>query len=70
MRKRKKQKEVDRALLQAIFKSEAEWKKLRHIIDNGIDPVIETRQKLLLAEAKYMFLIKEAKRRNVSLLPY
>lgn len=70
MKRRKKQREVDRELLDAIFRIEAEWKRLRNIVDNGIDPVTETRQKLGLVEARYMFLIKEAKLRKVSLLRY
>ncbi len=70
MKRRKKQRETDRELLDSIFQIEAEWKKLRHIVDNGIDPMMETRQKLLLVEAKYMFLIREAKHRKVSLLRY
>lgn len=70
MKRKKKQKAVDRELLDAIFKIEAEWKQLRHIVDNGIEPSIDTTQKLSLVEARYMFLIKEAKRRKVSLLRY
>ncbi len=70
MKRSRKQREIDRELLDSIFKVEAEWKKLRHIVDNGIDPVLETRQRLLLVEAKYMFLIREAKHRKVSLLRY
>ncbi len=70
MKRSRKQREIDRQLLDSIFRVEAEWKKLRHIIDNGIDPVLETRQRLLLVEAKYMFLIREAKHRKVSLLRY
>lgn len=70
MRRKKIQKTIDHELLDAIIEVEADWKKLRHIVDNGIDPMIETRQKLSLVEAQYMFLIKEAKRRKISLLPY
>lgn len=70
MKRKRRQKEIDRELLDAIFSIESEWKQLRHIVDNGIDPVLETKQKLLLVEAKYMFLIREAKRRKVSLLRY
>lgn len=70
MRRKKVQKTVDRELLNAIIKVEAEWKQLRHIVDNGIDPMFETRQKLSLVEARYMFLIREAKHRKVSLSPY
>lgn len=70
MRRNKLQSTVDRELLNAIIKVEAEWKKLRHVIDKGIEPMMETRQKLLLVEARYTFLIKEAKRRKISILPY
>ena len=70
MKRKKLQKVIDRELLNAIIDVETEWKKLRHIVDNGIDPMIETRQKLLLVEARYTVLIKEAKRRKISISPY
>lgn len=70
MNRKKRQREGDQALLDAIFTIEYEWKKLRQIMDNSIEPVEETKQKLLLAEAKYMFLLKEAKHRKISLLRY
>lgn len=70
MKRKKLQKTIDLELLNAIIDVETEWKKLRHIVDNGIDPMIETRQKLLLVEAQYTFLIKEAKRRKISISPY
>ncbi len=70
MRRRKRQIETDQSLLDAIFQIEAEWKKLRHIVDNSIDPTITTEQKLKLVEAKYMFLLREAKVRKISLLRY
>ena len=70
MKRKKLQKVIDRELLNAIIDVETEWKKLRHIVDNGIDPMIETRQKLLLVEARYTFLIKEAKRRKISISLY
>ncbi|MEI3604543.1 YaaL family protein [Pseudogracilibacillus sp. SE30717A] len=70
MKKRKKQREVDRQLLDSIFYAEAEWKKLQNIIENSIEPVQESQQKLQLAEAKYMFLLREAKHRKISVLRY
>jgi len=70
MRRKRKQREIDRELLDVIFTAEAEWKKLRHIIDNSIEPMEESQQKLQLAEAKYMFLLREAKHRKISLLRY
>ncbi len=70
MKTKRKQREVDRQLLDSIFHAEAEWKKLQHIIENSIEPVQESKQKLQLAEAKYMFLLKEAKHRKISVLRY
>jgi len=70
MRRRRRQRAVDRELLDTIFTLEAEWKKLHYIIDNSIEPVDESRQQLQLSEAKYMFLLKEAKHRKISVLRY
>lgn len=70
MRRKRRQREVDRQLLDAIFTLETEWKKLRYIIDNSIEPMAESQQTLQLAEAKYMFLLKEAKHRKISALRY
>jgi len=70
MNRKKLHRKSDQSLLDALFEVEAEWKKLRHIMDNSIDPLMETEQKLKLVEAKYMFLLREAKYRNVSMLRY
>lgn len=66
----KRQTETDQALLDALFQVEADWKKLREIVDNSIDPFIESEQRLQLVEAKYMFLLREAKHRRISLIRY
>ena len=70
MRRKKYKKIADQALLDAIFDAEREWKHLRRIVENSIDPMLETEQHEKLAGAKYMFLLKEAKRRKVSVLQY
>lgn len=70
MNRKKRQKKTDQSLLDTLFAVEAEWKKLRHIMDNSIDPLLETEQRLKLVEAKYMFLLREAKHRKLSLLRY
>jgi len=69
-RRKRRQRAVDRELLDSIFTIEAEWKYLHNIIDNSIEPMDESRQKLQLSEAKYMFLLKEAKHRKISVLRY
>lgn len=69
MRKRT-QKKVDQELLNVLISVESEWKKLRKIVDNSIDPLDESRQLLKQTEATYMFLIREAKHRKISVLRY
>lgn len=66
----KKQRIVDKELLNVIFSVESEWRKLSNIVDLSVDPLDESRQKLKLAEATYMFLLKEAKHRKISALRY
>ncbi|HLR23898.1 MAG TPA: YaaL family protein [Pseudogracilibacillus sp.] len=70
MGRKKRQKEADEALLDAIFHVETEWKHLQHLVENSVEPMYETRDRMNLAEAKYMFLLKEAKHRDISLLRY
>ena len=70
MRRKRRQKEIDRELLDTIFRIEAEWKSLRQLVDNSIEPLGETEQRLQLSEAKFMFLLKEAKHRKISVLRY
>jgi len=70
MRRKKYATLADQALLDAVFQAEKDWKHLRRIVENSIDPLLESEQHLKLAEAKYMFLIKEAKIRKVSVLQY
>lgn len=70
MRRKRMRKNMDRQLLDAIFSVEADWKKLRQIVDHSIDPLDGTRNKLKLRESSYMFLLKEAKHRKISALRY
>ena len=70
MNRKKQKKEADQALLDAIFRVEAEWKKMLQLVEHSVEPLYETRDRLQLSEAKYMFLLKEAKERNISLLRY
>ena len=70
MRRKRIQRKIDRGLLDAIFIHEAEWKNLQSIVEKSIEPMDESRHKLSLAQAKYMYLLKEAKRRKISYLRY
>lgn len=70
MKKKKLQRELDRSLLESIFVLEAEWKQIQSIMANSIEPMDESRYRLQLSQAKYMYLLKEAKRREINYLHY
>lgn len=67
-RHRRLRRSVDEELLNTVFVKEDEWRNLRTIVDHSIDPLDESRYKLKLSEAMYMFLLKEAKHRRISAL--
>lgn len=69
--KRKKLREqTNKRLLGAFFKAEMEWKQLKSIVENSIEPTEESRYLLSLSEARYIFLLREAKARKLSALRY
>jgi len=70
MKRKKITRQIDQDLLNIIFAVEDDWRKLRHIVDRSVDPLTEARLQLKVKEATYMFLLKEAKHRNVSALRY
>ena len=70
MKRKKIRKAYDQALLDATFSIEYDWKKYGQLMEHSIEPIGETTFKYKLEEAKYMFLIKEAKLRKISLLRY
>ncbi|SET74494.1 Protein of unknown function [Oceanobacillus limi] len=70
-RKRKKRKrEVDESLLDSLFTIEKEWKQIKSIVDQSIDPTIDGKNSELIAQAKYLFLLREARERNISAIRY
>lgn len=69
--KRKKfRRDKNKALLDAFFETEYEWKNLQAIVESSIEPKIESFYLLELLEARYIFLLKEAKERNLNALRY
>lgn len=70
MRRKKVKRELDKQLLDAIFFYEREWKSLRQIVDLSIDPMMDSENRMLMAQAKYMLLLREAKIRRISFLRY
>ncbi|KGP71433.1 YaaL family protein [Pontibacillus yanchengensis] len=66
-RKKTKQKELyDQQLLTQINQLKQEWMSLQKIMDHSIDESESGRRDLILSEAKYFYLLREARKRNVS----
>ncbi|HLR60224.1 MAG TPA: YaaL family protein [Pseudogracilibacillus sp.] len=69
-RRKKFRRDKNKALLDAFFETEYEWKNLQAIVESSIEPKIESFYLLELLEARYIFLLKEAKERNLNALRY
>ncbi|MYL34397.1 DUF2508 family protein [Pontibacillus yanchengensis] len=66
-RKKTKQKELyDQQLLDQINQLKQEWMSLQKIMDHSIDESEYGTRDLILSEAKYFYLLREARKRNVS----
>lgn len=70
MRRKKRKRQVDEQLLEAIFTVEREWKRVQSIVEQSIEPTIDGQNRVAIAQAKYMFLLREAKRRQLNALRY
>lgn len=66
-RKGKLRKEFDEKLLVQFNQLKKEWLSEKSIIDKSFDPSDEVLCGAKLTEAKYFFLFKEAKERNITL---
>lgn len=60
----------NRQLLNIFFEAEYEWKNMRSILESSIESKEEDDHLLQLLEARYIFLLKEAKERKLSALRY
>ncbi|MGF7015730.1 YaaL family protein [Ornithinibacillus bavariensis] len=69
-KKRKQKREVDELLLEAIFSIEREWKQIKSLINQSIEPTFEGRSSEKIAQSKYLFLLREAKHRKISAVRY
>lgn len=67
-KKKRIQKEIDQQLLMNIKKLKREWEQLNRIIEQSIDPSDEGLQDLALVKAKYFYLLREARNRELSAL--
>lgn len=70
MRKKIKKKDMDQELLEALFQAEKEWKKLQFILKQSVSPSEGGSVHEAAARSKYLFLLREARHRNVHALQY
>ncbi len=70
-RKNKKLKRsVDEQLLDSIFTIEREWKQIQSIVEKSIEPTEDGYFRQNISQAKYLFLLREARRRKISAIRY
>lgn len=68
MARKLKKKHIDTELLDSIFALEMEWKQIRELGMRSIDRTLESIAAEQVAQAKYLYLLREARRRNVNAL--
>lgn len=61
---------MNEELLDTIFILERDWKGMAHIIEKSIEPTITAIYKEKFAQAKYLFLLREARHRKISAIRY
>lgn len=68
MRKRARQakkREINEQLLKTIYTLQYEWQNLQSIIESSVGPVDHLVYQQQIAQIKYIYLLKEARKRNV-----
>lgn len=66
-KKGKLRKEYDDKLIVLLEKVKNEWLRQKRMIEQSVEPSPDVICSLKIAEAKYFFLLKEAKRRPVKM---
>ncbi|WP_087973990.1 YaaL family protein [Oceanobacillus rekensis] len=66
MGKRLTKKDVDNDLMNAIFLTEQEWKQIQSIVEKSFDLTHSGMQHEKLARSKYLFLLREARYREMN----
>lgn len=70
MARRIRKKDIDQELLATLFTVEHEWKQIRSIIKKSIEPSLDGRYRVEVAKAKYLYLLREVRRRNLNAMQY
>ncbi|PFN74932.1 hypothetical protein COJ85_33345 [Bacillus sp. AFS076308] len=67
-RKGRLRKEYDEKLLAQLNRFKTHWQQEKMLLEKSFDPSEEVICQTKIAEAKYIFLLREAKQRNVTIL--
>jgi hypothetical protein len=67
-RKGRLRKEYDEKLLMQLNRYKVHWQQEKQLLEKSFDPSEEVICQTKIAEVKYIFLLSEAKHRNVTLL--
>ncbi|MBM7656461.1 YaaL family protein [Neobacillus cucumis] len=67
-RKGRLRKEYDEKLLTQLNRYKINWQQEKQLLEKSFDPSEEVICQTKIAEAKYIFLLREAKERNVTIL--
>ncbi|MBL3650100.1 YaaL family protein [Bacillus vallismortis] len=67
LRKKTLRREFDEKLIEQLFKQKEEWNRQKKLVEKSLEPSAEVLYELKVAEAKYFFYLREAKRRNLKI---
>lgn len=70
MRRKAIKRKIDEQLLEAIISMKQEWQQIGLIIEKSIEPTEEIMFNESLAKAKYLFLLREARYRELTAIRF
>jgi len=59
--------EFDQQIITVLSNMRDEWKRRKNLVEKSVEPSEEILVDLKIVEAKYFFLIKEAKQRRITI---
>ncbi|PLR65515.1 MULTISPECIES: YaaL family protein [Bacillaceae] len=60
-------KEYDHLLIEDLIHMKDEWGRQKQLVDKSVEPSPEILYELKVAQSKYFFLLREAKKRNITI---
>ncbi|MFD1039911.1 YaaL family protein [Virgibacillus byunsanensis] len=70
MARKIRKRDVDVQLLDSIFIIDREWKQIQSLLEKSVEPTESGIAKEEISRANYLFLLREARRRNISAIRY